>query len=281
MINSIFSRIVTLKYKAFLFLAVALVFTAGCQVEPGTSGAPAIVGKVGRIKPVAVQSFPVVTRTIVGRSVENRPIMAITIGRGSNVTLVIGGIHGNEPAGVTLAHELADHLTTNQHLLTSQKVVIVPAANPDGLARNQRNNIHGVDLNRNFTAANRMNNAKNGRFALSEPESRTLQKLIADHGPNRIITIHQPLACIDYDGPGRSLAEAMAARCNLPVKKLGARPGSLGSYAGNTLGIPIITVELTRQDSRLSAGSLWSRYGKMATTAIEHNNSYRKALTAK
>ena len=52
------------------------------------------------------------------------------------------------------------------------------------------------------------------------------------------------------------------------VKKLGARPGSLGSYAGVDLGIPIITFEMLQNDSGLDSDTLWQRYGKALVAAI-------------
>jgi protein MpaA len=60
----------------------------------------------------------------------------------------------------------------------------------------------------------------------------------------------------------------MGEHCDLPVKKLGARPGSLGSYAGVTLGIPIITFEMLLNDSQLDTQTLWKRYGKALVAAI-------------
>jgi protein MpaA len=146
-------------------------------------------------------------------------------------------------------------------------------ANPDGMARNSRHNAHGVDLNRNFEAANRVADKEGGPSALSEPEARVIQEIIQQHSPGRIVSIHQPLACIDYDGPGLNIANRMAQYCDLPVKKLGARPGSLGSYAGVTLGIPIITLEMLPTDSQSGPQTLWNRYGKALMAAIVYPNT--------
>ena len=121
--------------------------------------------------------------------------------------------------------------------------------------------------------ANRLDDRRYGRTALSEPEARAIEQLIVQYVPDRIVSIHQPLACIDYDGPGSALAARMAQFCDLPVKKLGARPGSLGSYAGVTLGIPIITFEMLRADSQLTSETLWQRYGKALLAAIVYPDS--------
>jgi protein MpaA len=62
----------------------------------------------------------------------------------------------------------------------------------------------------------------------------------------------------------------MGRVCDLPVNKLGSRPGSMGAYIGETLGIPIITVELRATDNSLSADELWAKYGRALVAAIVH-----------
>ena len=205
---------------------------------------------------------------IIGKSVQQRPIMSLALGQGPDVTFILATIHGNEPAGTPLVRRLSRHLRQDPEILNGRKVVLLRVANPDGLAHNSRYNAHGVDLNRNFEAANRLNSKQTGLTGLSEPESHAIRKVILQHEPDRIVSIHQPLNCIDYDGPARELAEQMGQYCDLPVKKLGARPGSLGSYTGVTLGIPIITFEMTQADSQLDSDTLWRKYGKALLAAI-------------
>jgi hypothetical protein len=207
---------------------------------------------------------------IAGTSVQGRPIMYTVLGQGPDVTLILAAIHGNESAGTSLVRRLAEHLKQNQHILGGRTVVILPVANPDGAAYNTRYNANKVDLNRNFATANRINNAEFGRTALSEPETSDIYQLIRQYNPDRIVSIHQSQSCIDYDGPGYALASRMAQYCNLPVKKIGANPGSLGSYAGLTLGIPIITLELSQSDTDLGSNSLWQRYGKALLAAVTY-----------
>jgi len=205
-----------------------------------------------------------------GRSVLKRPIMYQTYGHGPDVTFVMGAIHGNEPASKTLAQQLGAYLETHREVLRGRTVVILPAANPDGLVYHSRHNARGVDLNRNFATGNRINNTQNGMKGLSEPESLVIAHIIRQYRPAKIVSMHQPLACIDYDGPGQTLAEAMAGTCALPVKKLGARPGSLGSYTGEVMGIPTITLEMLSSDTALSPAMLWIRYGSALVAAIRH-----------
>ena len=205
---------------------------------------------------------------IIGTSVQRLPILSFVLGQGPDVTFILAAIHGNEAAGVPLVRRLVKYLQQQAHFMEGRRIVLLAVANPDGMAHRSRFNANGVDLNRNFPSANRVNDRQSGLTPLSEPEARVIKQLIDQYSPDRIISIHQPLACIDYDGPGTTLAVRMAQYCDLPVKKLGARPGSLGSYAGIDLGIPIITLEMRQNDSKLDSNILWQRYGKALIAAI-------------
>ena len=205
---------------------------------------------------------------ITGASVQRLPILSFVLGQGPDVTFILATIHGNEPAGTPLVRRLVKYLQQQPHLMQGRRVVLLAVANPDGMAHRSRFNANGVDLNRNFPSANRVNERQSGATPLSEPEARVIKQLIEQYSPDRIISLHQPLSCIDYDGPGTTMAVRMAQYCNLPVKKLGAQPGSLGSYAGVDLGIPIITFEMRQNDSGLDSNTLWMRYGKALVAAI-------------
>ena len=210
------------------------------------------------------------SRYVAGVSFENRPIECIVLGDGDDVTLILAAIHGDEVAGTPLCHKLVSYLDEHRYLMTGKQVVIVPVTNPDGMAAGERHNARGVDLNRNFEAANRQNNTTNGMTALTEPESRVIKEVMRVYAPDRIVSLHEPLNCIDWDGPGEGLARRMGEYCELPVKRLGSRPGSLGSYAGLTLGIPIVTVELPRGSGELPDEVLWVKYGTMLVTAVTY-----------
>jgi len=244
-----------------IICAVVLVAPAGC-------GWPAKEPAISEAIPAG--AWPALTPNIAGTSVQGRPIEYFVLGDGHDTTLLIAAIHGNEPAGTALLRWLADYLRQNPPMLAGKTVVIMPVANPDGLAADTRENANSVDLNRNFATANRINNVEYGSSPLSEPEAVAVKRIINTYKPCRIVSIHQPLECIDYDGPGRNLAEQMSRYCELPVRKLGAQPGSLGSYAGITLGVPIITLELRQADRNLTPQRLWDRYGRALLAAITY-----------
>lgn len=216
-------------------------------------------------------------RSVVAETPEGRPVHCDVYGEGADILLVIATIHGNESAGTPLVEALGKWLLANPQELTEHKVVIMPVANPDGMAHNVRYNSNGIDLNRNFPAGNWSGGeiALHGPTPLSEIESRAIMRVLCTHFPNRVISIHQPLECVDYDGPAEELAQAMAAECPLEVKKLGSLPGSLGSFVGVTLEKPIITLELPK-DASHDADQLWEAYGGALRAAL-HFHSDRTA----
>lgn len=213
---------------------------------------------------------PIAPSEILGYSVQNRPVELLTVGSGAETVLIIATIHGNEDAGTPLVYELTKRLRRFEAILQRHTVLIVPIANPDGQVLRTRENANGIDLNRNFLASNRIDNAVNGDGGLTEPESKILHALLLDKKPTRIVSIHQPLDCLDYDGPGEAIARMMSYYCPLPVRKLGSRPGSLGTFAGVDCGTPIITMELTAADSNLTGTELWSKYGYALLAAITY-----------
>ena len=246
-----------------IFLALLAVLSfAGC-IEPVLP--PEIVTEPPR---QTTTVLPPAEYRIIGTSVQGRPIMCTVLGQGQDVTLIIATIHGNEPAGTPLVQRLVNYLQSKPSLLVGRKVVLVPVANPDGMANNSRYNAKGVDLNRNFAAANRRNSALHGYAPLSEPEAAAIASVIRKYSPDRIISIHQPLACIDYDGHAWALADHLAQHCNLRIRKLGEKSGSLGSYAALTLRIPTITLELPRDADQYNREYLWKQYGSALLAAV-------------
>ncbi len=248
------------KSQAALFIVFisASLFVGGCSSFK--SGEEKLVNKCS--ESVDVYSA--------GTSTKGKPITYTKLGNGSNVTLLFASIHGSERAGTPILNRFKNYLMENCELLDGKTVIIIPVANPDGFAKKTRYNANGIDLNRNFPADNRENNKTNGHFALSEIESYELYKIINIYKPSKILAFHAAMNCIDYDGPAEELAERLAAKCKLPLKKVGARPGSLGSYVGLELNMPIITVEMTKEDSKSSEAQLWRDYKDMLIEAVNY-----------
>jgi len=243
--------------KCASLIGLVFLFMAGCQ-----SAESARQSHAGFTKPAYRAG-------VAGWSVKRRPLMVRVYGNGDNVVLLMAGIHGDEAAGVPILERLGRELMAQPDLLAGRTVVILPQVNPDGVKANKRRNSHGVDLNRNFPADNFEANKGHGEEPLSQPESRAVLKQIERYKPRRIVTYHEALSCVDYDGEGaQAIAEAMGEYTDLPVKRLGGRPGSLGSYFGIDRGIPCITFELTKQASHMSPEELWEHYGQATLAAV-------------
>lgn len=200
----------------------------------------------------------------VGESVEARSIEAVIVGQGEHRVLLIGGIHGDEPEGLPLIEWFTEELRANAELTQGVQVLVVRNLNPDGTAAKQRTNKNGVDLNRNFPAANWDATAKTPRFhpgpqPESEPETRIAVRLIRDFQPERVLVMHATVGkpMNNYDGPGRELAQSLKQFNGYAVTDtIGyPTPGSLGSWVGTDLSTPIITLELPR---RIAADKAWA-----------------------
>jgi protein MpaA len=249
-----------------LVLAIAPACAGGPDSQPAVAPlAPSF--PVRTHAPPVPPPAPFRTSLVAGTSVEGRPIDAFVRGAGQDVVLVFAAIHGEEPAGVLLVRSLLDHLEAHPELVRSRRVVLVPVVNPDGLAAGRRVNASGVDLNRNFPAPNWRDGGARGPRALSEPEALALDGLLRVYRPDRVVSIHQPLACVDWDGPARRLAAAMADASGLPARKLGTRPGSFGAYA-EANDLALVTLELPKGVERLPEKELWKRYGAAILTAV-------------
>jgi protein MpaA len=165
----------------------------------------------------------------IGRSVEGRPIIAVERGtRGGTVVLVIGVIHGDEPAGADIVRRLADVPVPD-----GVDLWLVPSANPDGQANATRTNAHQVDLNRNFpyrwAPLDQPGGSEYaGTFAASEPETQAIVNLVRLIRPDLAIWYHQDLFRI-APGKGRAGAvrKAYARLTGLPVA-----PVTGGTYTG-------------------------------------------------
>jgi hypothetical protein len=206
-----------------------------------------------------------------GRSVRGVPLWAndvLPAGAPKFKVLLLGGIHGDELASVTLAFDwiARSHGVQAQAMPHPSKTAkptiadvawrFVPLLNPDGLLHSPstRVNAHGVDLNRNFPTADWARDAQPywikhtrkdprrfpGPQALSEPESRWLLQQIDQFHPDLIVSVHAPYGLLDFDGP----PPAPRRLGSLQLDPVGVYPGSLGNYGGLVKNVPVMTLEL-------------------------------------
>jgi N-acetylmuramoyl-L-alanine amidase len=174
----------------------------------------------------------VVSAEIVGRSVNGLPIRARRVGspRASRVVLVVGEIHGSEPAGRTVVRRLR-----TLHPARGTALLLVDSANPDGGRAGARWNAHGVDLNRNFPFGWRPNGAPfdtyhSGPAPGSEPETAALAELIRRIQPRVTVWYHQQMRLVDRSGGDPYLERLYARRSQLPYRRIAPLPGTATSW---------------------------------------------------
>lgn len=201
-------------------------------------------------------------------SVKGRPIEVYVFGAGKRTILVIGGIHGNETPGVSLARSFLDYLKSSNPrdiLGLNCRIVMIPVANPDGLKTGTRVNARQIDINRNFPTGDFGNGSfYGGKKPASEPETSAIINVADKYKPSLIITFHAFRGCVNYDGPAAAIAGIISKRNGLPVQSyIGyPTPGSLGTYYGHERDIPVITLEL------LPGNGQWARHKNALLAAI-------------
>ena len=153
----------------------------------------------------AVTSAPI----HLGRSVQDRPIVAFRVGNaGGSPVLVVGCIHGNECAGSAIVRAL-------EHVHTRADLWLVPDLNPDGHARSTRQNARGVDLNANWASGWHPGGRPwdfyyAGPHPFSERETRIARDLILRIRPRVTIWYHQHMDLVWAWGPSTAAGRMYA-----------------------------------------------------------------------
>jgi len=182
-------------------------------------------GHAGRHAPALADT----SRIIVGRSVEGRPIGAVEVGdpAARRRVLVVGCLHGNEPAGQAVTRRLRSTAVPADVLIW-----VVDQFNPDGCRAGTRQNAHGVDLNRNSPWHWRRLRGEfySGPRPLSEPESRAINTFVRCVRPQVSIWFHQAAALVDDSGGKRLVERRYARLVGLPFRHIGLEPGSITSW---------------------------------------------------
>lgn len=188
---------------------------------------------------------------VIGTSVQGRPLRILRLGNGPRRVLWVGGIHGDEREGHFATQELPHAFAAVVGSDSAVTLTILEDANPDGSAANTRNNPNGVDLNRNYPARNYLPGDSRGAHPLDQPESKALHDLVLAERPHLVVVAHawRNDHFINFDGPAQRHAELFSRLSGYRVKasdKFAPTPGSLGSWVGRTLGMPILTLEYPR-----------------------------------
>jgi murein peptide amidase A len=180
---------------------------------------------------------------VIGHSAGGRPIDLVHVAGPGPRVLVVGCIHGNEPAGIAVVQAL-------EHAHTKADLWLVPVLNPDGLAAGTRQNAHGVDLNRNFPSlwqhfGRPGSTYYSGPRPFSEPESRAARALVLRIRPQVTIWFHQHMDVVWAYGRSTAAGRRYARLSGLPFLHRAWLAGSATNWQNHLRGGGVsLTVEL-------------------------------------
>jgi protein MpaA len=182
---------------------------------------------------------------VIGHSTEGRKITATRVGDANAAVnvLVVGDVHGNEPAGEAIVARL------RSARVDGVAFWLVRTANPDGRTRGTRQNARGVDLNRNFPyrwARGVRGTYYPGPKAGSEPETRAIIRLVKRVRPQLGIYYHQHMGItVRAREADQALQRAYARRTRLPLRSLPDYHGTATSWENDLIpGGTAFVVEL-------------------------------------
>jgi murein peptide amidase A len=195
----------------------------------------------------------------IGHSVGGRAIVATRVGDASAPVrvLVVGDVHGNEPAGEAIVARLKRAKPDGVVLY------LVRTGNPDGRAANTRQNARGVDLNRNFPW--RWRPGARGTYypgpkAGSEPETRALMRLVRRVRPQLAIYYHQHMGItVRARGADPAIQREYARRTGLPLRSLPAYRGTAVGWENHLVhdgSAFVVELRAGRANARLHADTV-------------------------
>jgi hypothetical protein len=178
--------------------------------------------------------------------------------------VVVGGQHGNEPAGYLAARDVADWSVERGTL------VVVPQANPRAIRAGTRF-VDGRDLNRQYPVGAEPTSA----------QARAIWGVVLRHDANAVIDLHSSRGTYHVDGVGQAVFPTVTgdavAHADTAVERVNRRYGLEGDLAfrrGNVmdrsgtklarkvagdLNEPAYIVETTRRDTDLEARVAWTK----------------------
>lgn len=215
------------------------------------------------------------TSSVIGYSVKGRPIVAYYFGSGATTVLVTAGIHGSEPSSTSTIQAWVQHLQANAYSLPADKrIVVVPNANPDGIAAGTRYNANNVNLGRNFPSPNWKADIETASGMLvngggsepgSEPEAKALINLTRQLRPRMQISFHAQGSLVGANLVGDSVNLGNTYAKTVGYGVMFGNPeaymgypitGEFEDWMGEEMGIPAILIELPRTSGNYLSSQL-------------------------
>ncbi len=269
------------------------------------SATPIPTDSVGHA-PTPTNTPSLTSTTIVGVSVDGRPIVSYRFGNGPIPIILVGGIHGGyEWNSILLAYEMIDHFNQYPNQIPENiSLYIIPSANPDGqflitgkngrfeqtdISQEQdafagRFNANGVDLNRNWDcnwttqALWRDQPINSGTAPFSEQETQVLRDYFLTINPAFVLFWHSAAGgvysggCSDVHVPSYILSTVYGEVSGYPVyEKFNAYPvtGDSSDWL-TTKGIASFAVELPTHEA-----IDWNQNLAGVTAILEHFKEYQ------
>lgn len=146
----------------------------------------------------------------IGRTVQGRELMALSVGRGEKSIGLVGAVHAGESGPELIIPALETLLADNKDIFGAVSVIAVPVVNLDerqreveGLPWYLRTNSNGVDLNRNFPAnwsetslgygldsSDPDSATYRGQAPTSEPEVQAVISFLRENKPIAVLAYH-------------------------------------------------------------------------------------------
>lgn len=204
------------------------------------------------------------TTGTIGTSAQGRPIVAYYFGSGTTSVFYTGGIHGSEVSTKTLMDHWIQDLDAKARTIPAHiTVVVVPAINPDGIARGSRVNANNVDLNRNFATSDwqkditTVNNQPfpggGGESAMSEPETKAISGLAQRLRPKVILSYHSIGSMVAANQAGGSTTLAATYAQLSGYRNITGQSdatfeysvtGTADDWYAQAIGVPSLLIEL-------------------------------------
>lgn len=272
-----YRKLIDMKYRILkYFLYLLSVVLIGCRTDSISNSTSKTVSNISSVCDRLTTNNYTLFRSRLGKEID-----LYIYGEeyeGDNVTLIIGGIHGDEPRSRDLALDFIDYLDTCElnKDKPDKKILVIPSSNPDGLEMGNRVNYLGVDCNRNFPSSDWRKGKTGsivygGRKPASEPETKTIMFVVEKFKPSKIISIHSITGnreCNIYiDKESKKLAKSLSKNNKYPMSK-GLKyptPGSLNKWATEN-DILSVTLELPRNGDRTK---LWERNKQALISVLE------------
>ncbi len=219
------------------------------------------------LRDLVAQNPDVATMTILGKSVRGLDLWRIDIAdfadpawEAAPAMLVDGGHHGNEVSGIQAAFLVAQHYileaAKDPSILDGNRIVVVPAVNPDGWVQPSRTNANQVNLNRNYPwmwdARGTDPNVGGGNYAGpsagSEPETKLMMALMGELNLYAYVSYHccgpEPGGevvlpwSVEKDGPNpdQGVYDTYLAKLESAHGVLGRDPSGTGESIAHALG---------------------------------------------